>query len=161
MSNILLPDTLFIKQKCRAQLPSKKTLTTSNIKYSLHYLEWLWQLVLYRSLNRCSSSWYFIKNSDQNSPNLHKLGLYPEQLSGTAFVAKRHANLKTWLYKLRPTVVQGQYVKSNVNDKIIPSYISNDKMKITPNQLRYQTIHKDGNQSPTLSRENKKISYKA
>lgn len=77
---------------------------------------------------------------EHNSPNVHKLGLYPEQISGTAFVAKRHQNLKTWLYKLRPSVVQGQYKKSNVNSRIIPSYLHTDKVTLTPNQLRWKPI---------------------
>lgn len=42
--------------------------------------------------------------TEQNSPQKHPLGLYTEQLSGTAFTLPRHSNQSTWLYKLRPTV---------------------------------------------------------
>ncbi|MCB9716493.1 MAG: homogentisate 1,2-dioxygenase [Myxococcales bacterium] len=38
----------------------------------------------------------------QNSPRRAPYGLVPEQLSGTGFVAPRHANLRSWLYRLRP-----------------------------------------------------------
>lgn len=48
-------------------------------------------------------------NSDQNSPVKLKHGLFAEQLSGTAFTVKRSDNQKTWLYKVRPSAVQGQY----------------------------------------------------
>ena len=32
-----------------------------------------------------------------------------EQLSGSAFTAPRTENLRTWLYKIRPSVVHGEY----------------------------------------------------
>lgn len=38
----------------------------------------------------------------QNSPRHVTHGLYAEQLSGTGFVAPRHANQRTWVYRLRP-----------------------------------------------------------
>jgi homogentisate 1,2-dioxygenase len=45
----------------------------------------------------------------QNSPQKAPLGLFAEQFSGTAFTAPRHRNLKTWLYKIRPSVIQGKF----------------------------------------------------
>ncbi len=45
----------------------------------------------------------------QNSPQRVAYGLYAEQLSGTAFTAPRHANRRSWLYRLRPSVVQGAF----------------------------------------------------
>jgi homogentisate 1,2-dioxygenase len=45
----------------------------------------------------------------QNSPQKAPFGLFAEQLSGTAFTSPRHRNLKTWLYKIRPSVVQGKF----------------------------------------------------
>jgi homogentisate 1,2-dioxygenase len=47
----------------------------------------------------------------QNSPQQVARGLYAEQLSGSPFTAPRHRNLKTWLYKIRPSVVQGEFVE--------------------------------------------------
>jgi homogentisate 1,2-dioxygenase len=44
--------------------------------------------------------------------------LFAEQLSGTAFTVKRAENQKTWMYKLRPSAVQGQYKPSEYPFKI-------------------------------------------
>ena len=41
----------------------------------------------------------------QNSPQNCPYGLYAEQLSGSAFTAPRHHNLRSWLYRVRPSVV--------------------------------------------------------
>ncbi|MGE0615947.1 MAG: homogentisate 1,2-dioxygenase, partial [Bacteriovoracia bacterium] len=35
----------------------------------------------------------------QNSPQVAAHGLYAEQLSGAAFTAPRHENLRSWLYR--------------------------------------------------------------
>ena len=40
----------------------------------------------------------------QNSPQKHPLGLYTEQLSGSAFSAPRAVNRRTWTYRIRPSV---------------------------------------------------------
>jgi homogentisate 1,2-dioxygenase len=45
----------------------------------------------------------------RNSPQRCPYGLYAEQLSGTAFTAPRHANRRTWLYRIRPAAVQGAF----------------------------------------------------
>ena len=39
----------------------------------------------------------------RNSPQKPPFGLFPEQLSGTAFTAPRGENRRSWLYRLRPT----------------------------------------------------------
>jgi homogentisate 1,2-dioxygenase len=39
----------------------------------------------------------------QNSPRRPAFGLWAEQLSGTGFVAERHHNRRTWLYRVRPS----------------------------------------------------------
>ncbi len=46
----------------------------------------------------------------RNSPQLVAHGLYAELLSGTAFTAPRAENLRTWMYRRRPSVVIGSYV---------------------------------------------------
>lgn len=38
----------------------------------------------------------------QNSPRKVPYGLYAEQISGTGFIAARHDNQRSWLYRLRP-----------------------------------------------------------
>ena len=40
----------------------------------------------------------------QNAPQKAPLGLYTEQLSGTAFTAPRAVNRRTWTYRIRPSV---------------------------------------------------------
>jgi len=41
----------------------------------------------------------------QNSPQRPPFGLYAEQLSGSAFTAPRAQNLRSWLYRLRPSAM--------------------------------------------------------
>lgn len=64
----------------------------------------------------------------QNSPQQCSLGLYAEQLSGTAFTMLRHQNQRTWLYRRLPSVCHRpfQMLKEFKNDFIF-----------TPNQLRW------------------------
>jgi homogentisate 1,2-dioxygenase len=45
----------------------------------------------------------------RNSPQKVARGLYAELLSGTAFTAPRAENLRTWLYRRRPSVMCGGY----------------------------------------------------
>ena len=45
----------------------------------------------------------------RNSPQRAPYGLYAEQLSGTAFTAPRHANRRSWLYRIRPAVLHGAF----------------------------------------------------
>lgn len=47
----------------------------------------------------------------QNSPQRVALGLYAEQLSGTPFTAPRAANRRSWLYRIRPSVVQEPFAE--------------------------------------------------
>src|SRR5579875_2003248 len=45
----------------------------------------------------------------QNSPQKVPYGLYAEQFSGTAFTAPRHANRRSWLYRIRPAALHGGF----------------------------------------------------
>jgi homogentisate 1,2-dioxygenase len=45
----------------------------------------------------------------RNSPQRAPYGLYAEQLSGTAFTAPRHANRRSWLYRIRPALLHGTF----------------------------------------------------
>ena len=44
----------------------------------------------------------------RNSPQRAPFGLYAEQLSGTAFTAPRASNRRSWLYRILPSVKEGQ-----------------------------------------------------
>lgn len=70
----------------------------------------------------------------QNSPQVPPLGLYAEQLSGTAFTMPRHQNFKSWLYKIRPSAVHGAFEPAQA-----PNWISfEDKNLVkTPQALRF------------------------
>ncbi|NCT57173.1 MAG: homogentisate 1,2-dioxygenase [Legionella sp.] len=48
--------------------------------------------------------------NNQNSPQQCPHGLFAEQLNGSAFTQSRHANLHSWLYRLRPSVDHHDYV---------------------------------------------------
>ncbi|HWK60971.1 MAG TPA: homogentisate 1,2-dioxygenase [Eoetvoesiella sp.] len=45
----------------------------------------------------------------RNSPQRAAYGLYAELLSGTAFTAPRDRNLRTWLYRMRPSAMHGPF----------------------------------------------------
>ena len=45
----------------------------------------------------------------QNSPQKVPFGLYAEQLSGSSFTAPRPHNLRSWLYRLRPSAMHSSF----------------------------------------------------
>jgi homogentisate 1,2-dioxygenase len=45
----------------------------------------------------------------RNTPQRAPLGLYAEQLSGSAFTAPNSENVRSWLYRILPSVVHGPY----------------------------------------------------
>lgn len=74
----------------------------------------------------------------QNSPQRVAHGLYAEQLSGSAFTAPRPDNLRSWLYRIRPSVIYGEFTP-------------NQKLKIfdwegatfSPNPMRWDPLGGD------------------
>src|SRR5580698_10172736 len=46
-----------------------------------------------------------------NSPQKAARGLYAEQLSGTSFTTPRASNLRSWLYRIRPSAAVGSFSK--------------------------------------------------
>ncbi len=71
----------------------------------------------------------------RNSPQNVEGGLYAEQVSGTPFTAPRHRNLKTWLYKISPSVVQGRFTE--VGHPTWISESSRGRFQKTPEALRF------------------------
>ena len=72
----------------------------------------------------------------QNSPQKAPLGLYAEQLSGSAFTRPRHHNLRSWLYRILPSVTHEAF-----------SPIAQAKLNIDiatlnppPNQMRWNPL---------------------
>jgi homogentisate 1,2-dioxygenase len=45
----------------------------------------------------------------QNVPRRGPYGLYPEQINGTGFTARRAENLRSWLYRLRPAAQESAF----------------------------------------------------
>ena len=75
--------------------------------------------------------------SGQNSPQKHALGLYVEQINGTAFTAPRHQNKRSWMYRIRPSVVHKPY------ERISNGFIRSSpftEVETTPNQLRWNPL---------------------
>lgn len=46
----------------------------------------------------------------QNSPQVCPYGLYPEQINGSAFTAPRPKNVRSWFYRIRPSVLHERLV---------------------------------------------------
>jgi homogentisate 1,2-dioxygenase len=72
----------------------------------------------------------------RNSPQRCPYGLYAEQFSGTAFTAPRHANRRSWLYRIRPAAVHGEFRR--IEDGALTSRF--DQLDASPNQLRWSPL---------------------
>ena len=70
----------------------------------------------------------------RNSPQRCAYGLYAEQFSGTAFTAPRHANRRSWLYRIRPAAVHGEFTRAA--DGLLTHVFA----EISPNQLRWDPL---------------------
>jgi len=70
----------------------------------------------------------------RNSPQKPPLGLYAEQISGTAFTAPRAENRRTWTYRMRPSVVHRPYAR--IDNGRVRSAPFNE-VEATPSQLRW------------------------
>jgi len=73
----------------------------------------------------------------QNSPQKVAYGLYAEQFSGTAFTAPRHANRRSWLYRLRPAVAHGGF--RLLDARLLKSAPFED-VATPPTQLRWDPL---------------------
>ena len=72
----------------------------------------------------------------RNSPQRVARGLYAEQLTGTAFTAPRHANRRSWLYRIRPAAMHGAFTP------FVHATFHNDfgSGAVTPEQLRWDPL---------------------
>ena len=73
----------------------------------------------------------------QFSPQKVNYGLYAEQFSSTAFTAPRCHNRRTWFYRIRPSVVQGQY--QAIDCGLIRTAPITEQMP-TPSMLRWDPL---------------------
>ena len=72
----------------------------------------------------------------RNSPQRCPYGLYAEQFSGTAFTAPRHANRRSWLYRIRPSVTHRPFrplQHARLDEPACEDAVS-------PNQLRWDPL---------------------
>ena len=70
----------------------------------------------------------------QNSPQQVAHGLYAEQISGNAFTAPRSENRRTWIYRIRPAAVHGEFKEIPMGDVASGPF---DATPVSPNQLRW------------------------
>ncbi|MEO7326890.1 MAG: homogentisate 1,2-dioxygenase [Dokdonella sp.] len=72
----------------------------------------------------------------RNSPQRVAHGLYAEQLSGTAFTAPRHANRRSWLYRIRPAAMHGTFAP------FAQAHFHNDfgSAPVSPDQMRWNPL---------------------
>jgi homogentisate 1,2-dioxygenase len=74
----------------------------------------------------------------RNNPQKCPYGLYAEQLSGTAFTAPRHRNQRSWLYRIRPSVLHTAFVPLRAPDGEAHSWeLSWSTARLDPNQMRW------------------------
>lgn len=71
------------------------------------------------------------------SPQQVNYGLYAEQFSSTAFTAARAQNRRSWLYRIRPSVIQGDY-QPWPQDKVCTAPIKD--LPTPPNLLRWDPL---------------------
>jgi len=71
----------------------------------------------------------------RNSPQRCPYSLYAEQFSGTAFTAPRHANRRSWLYRIRPAVTHRPF--EPMESDFAPS---TELAALSPNQLRWDPL---------------------
>jgi len=73
----------------------------------------------------------------RNSPQQAPLGLYAEQLSGTAFTQPRAVNRRSWVYRILPSAKHPAFTRiDNKNLKGTPY----DELEPNPNRLRWDPL---------------------
>lgn len=70
----------------------------------------------------------------RNSPQKPAFGLYAEQFSASAFTMARHENLRSWLYRMRPTADHPPYTAYSGNPFLKADGCSD---ALPPNRLRW------------------------
>ena len=73
----------------------------------------------------------------RNSPQRAPLGLYAEQLSGTAFTQPRVVNRRTWVYRIMPSAAHPKFARiGNGTLRGTPF----DEIEPDPNRLRWDPL---------------------
>jgi len=75
----------------------------------------------------------------QNSPRVVRFGLYAEQMTASAFVAPRHLNKRSWLYRARPAVAHQGFTDLPENPDTESNFLpSNFKVHLSAQQLAWR-----------------------
>ncbi len=72
-----------------------------------------------------------------NAPQTVPYGLYAEQINGSAFTSPRHSNLRSWLYRIRPSVTHGEF--SLINHSLFMGTPDSDVVT-PPTQMRWDPM---------------------
>lgn len=75
----------------------------------------------------------------RNSPQHCPYSLYAEQFSGSAFTAPRHANRRSWLYRIRPAVAHGDFTPVD-GDVFANAALDAPFAPFAPNQFRWDPL---------------------
>ena len=79
----------------------------------------------------------------RNSPQRVARGLYAEQVSGTAFTAPRHANRRSWLYRIRPAAMHGPFAR--YEGRAATTFHNDfDTGPVSPDQMRWSPLPMPG-----------------
>ncbi|WP_019544047.1 homogentisate 1,2-dioxygenase [Streptomyces sulphureus] len=73
----------------------------------------------------------------RNSPQRAPLGLYAEQLSGTAFTEPRAQNRRSWLYRIRPSAAHPAFTRTGGAGLASPPF---GDAVLDPNRLRWDPL---------------------
>ncbi|HUY52357.1 MAG TPA: homogentisate 1,2-dioxygenase [Streptosporangiaceae bacterium] len=73
----------------------------------------------------------------RNSPQRAPLGLYAEQLSGTAFTQPRAANRRTWVYRMVPSAAHPRFARIGNGSVHAGPF---DEIEPDPNRLRWDPL---------------------
>ena len=84
----------------------------------------------------------------QNSPQNTSYGLYVELISGTAFTQPRNDNLRSWMYRLRPSVQHGKFRPIDSGMWRTPTF---DEGVLTPQQMRWDPPHIPENKTDLIA----------
>ncbi|MFT2017436.1 homogentisate 1,2-dioxygenase [Streptomyces sp. 796.1] len=78
----------------------------------------------------------------RNSPQRAPLGLYAEQLSGTAFTEPRRNNRRSWLYRIRPSAAHPPFVRIDNGSLRSAPFTGPDQAEQAPdpNRLRWDPM---------------------
>ena len=76
----------------------------------------------------------------QNSPQKVAHGLYAEQLSGSAFTVPQHQQKRTWLYRIRPSVVHEPFTRYSQPAFGAKAGKTGKTLPVQPNQLRWDPL---------------------